>query len=97
MAGVNIINIYTPIIFEEISKKGGSSDLSATTQSYFIGVSGFFGAIFAAFTVLKFSRRMIFIGGHTIIGISMLSIGMFIDLGSPNACLVFMCISVITF
>ena len=97
MAGVNIINIYAPTIFERIKKSGGNSTLSATSQSYFIGVSGFFGAILAAFTVLKFSRRAIFISGHSIIGVCMLSIGLFIDLKNANACLIFMCVAVVTF
>ena len=97
MAGVNVINIYTKVIFDAIEKEGGVSSLSAKTQSYFIGISGFFGAICAGFTVLYFSRRTIFIGGHSIIGVCMLAIGLFIDLGKPEICLVFMCIAVITF
>jgi hypothetical protein len=97
IAGVNIINIYTTTIFEFISASGASSKLSAKTQSYFIGISGFFGAILAAFTINKFSRRAIFLGGFGIIGICMLSIGLFIDISKPDLCLAFMCVAIITF
>ena len=40
---------------------------------------------------------MIFVCGHSIIGVCMLSIGLFIDIGKPDLCLAFMCVAVITF
>ena len=97
MAGVNIINIYTSTIFEDIALKGAKSSLSPKTQTYFIGISGFVGAILAAFSVQNLTRRQIFIGGHSIIGVCMLLIGLFDDLNSPNPLLFFMCIAIIIY
>lgn len=43
--------------------------------------------------MLKLSRRMLFIGSFGIIGICMLGIGLFVDIGNGNLCLVFIVIA----
>lgn len=78
MAGVTFIITFGNYVFEEIAKSGAKSSLTTLQQASFIGVSSFIGAILAGLVVKFFSRRGLFIGGSTIIGVSMILIGVFI-------------------
>lgn len=74
MAGVNVLTIYASSIFEDCAKGGGPAYFSSKACTYFTGMAGFLGAFLSNFTIKKFSRKQIFFGGHTTIGINLLLI-----------------------
>ena len=97
MSGINIINSYSSNIFDEIAKKGAVSALTPSQQNLYIGLSGFTGAAFAGMTVSALSRRMIFIGGHVVMGFLLFLVALFIDLGDPNLTLMCICLFIVVF
>ena len=97
MAGCNIVNMYSTIIFEGIASQSDSVPLTPTACSYFIGCSGFVGAIFAAFTCLYFTRRTVFIGGHVSMGIANIVCGVCVNQHNEIGALLGMCVMVISF
>jgi hypothetical protein len=97
MGGVNIINIYAKNIFDSISAQGGQSSLSEQAQVSLVGLSNFIGAFVATFTVLYFTRRVLFIGGFCIIGFCMLLIAVLIPKKQPDLVLLSMSIAIIIF
>jgi len=72
MAGINILTVYATSIFNDCANGGGPASFSPKACTYFTGIAGFFGAFLSNFTVKKFTRRQLFIGGHVSIGINLL-------------------------
>ena len=98
MSGINIVNIYATTIFEDIQKASTTpATLTPTACSYFIGIAGITGAIISAFTCLYLTRRMVFIGGHVLMGISLVGVAVFINLNMQIPVLICMCCMIIAF
>ena len=72
MAGINILTVYATSIFEACADGGGPASFSPKACTYFTGMAGFLGAFLSNFTVKKYTRRIVFIGGHVSIGINLL-------------------------
>ena len=94
MSGVNIINGYSTQIFDKIGEDG---TFSTSQKNYFVGCSGFLGAFFSNFTVAFLTRRTILIGGHTLMGIFLLLIAIFIVQKNPDATIYSMSAFIISF
>jgi len=98
MSGINIINVYAPTIFTEIKDKTQTTGgLSPIQNVYFVGAAGFVGAVLANFIVAYLSRRALFIGGHLLMGIFLVSVAICINYEQPILILLSMCSFIIVF
>ena len=97
MAGINILTVYATSIFDDCAKGGGPASFSPKACTYFTGMSGFLGAFLSNFSVKRFSRKQIFIGGHVSIGVNLLLVAICIINNQGNLVLLFMCLSYISF
>jgi predicted MFS family arabinose efflux permease len=96
MSGINILNIYSKTIFEDVKDAGGAASFSPKGCTYFIGIAGFLGAFLSNFTVKYLTRRQVFIIGHINMGICLLLVAVFTVTNHGNLVLLFMCLFVIS-
>jgi hypothetical protein len=58
MTGINVINVYTETIFEDIQNQSGDkSGLTPIQCTYFMGVANFVGACMGPLTLSLMKRR----------------------------------------
>ena len=91
MGGVSIIGIFATTIFDNVHKGQLLISLSLKTELFYIGLSGFIGAVLGLWTVKYLTRRAIFIGGHLIMAVQLFFVGHFIDTKQPELALMNMC------
>jgi len=96
MSGINILNVYAETIFTDVANAGGAAAFSPKACTYFLGMSGLLGAFLSNFTVKNVTRRQVFIGGHTCIGICLLLVAIFTVSNHGNLVLIFMCLFIIS-
>ena len=94
MSGVNIVNGYPNQIFDKIGQEG---TYSTSQKNYFVGCSGFLGALTSQFAVAYLKRRTIMIGGQTLMAILLLMIALFIVNKKPDATIYSMSAFIFTF
>lgn len=97
IAGNGIVNIFSTLIFDGITRMGGVSVLTTKQADYLVGFSGVVGAIVSFWSVPYFSRRTIFVGGHLIMGILLFLLGYFIESRKQDLVIFFLCIFLITY
>lgn len=97
IAGNGIVNIFSTLIFDGITRMGGVSVLTTKQADYLVGFSGLVGAIVSFWSVPYFSRRTIFVGGHLIMGILLFLLGYFIESRKQDLVIFFLCIFLITY
>jgi hypothetical protein len=80
MSGANVLNGYSANIFKSIEQSSGGVKgyFTVTEAGYFIGLSGFIGALLGIFTVPYFTRRALLIGGHLLMGAFLLLVAVLI-------------------
>ena len=93
-AGINIVNVYSMVIFEKL---GDDLPYTPKTGTYFVGFAGFIGAFFAPITFLSLSRRANFIGSHMVFLVFLLVIYATIKLKQPIVVLVSIVLVIIVF
>ena len=75
LSGQSVICIYSTAIFEMMTSRGAISRYQVKQENSFIGYTAVIGAMLSYFTVSYFSRRVLFIGGHFIMGVLMFLTG----------------------
>lgn len=75
LAGVNLVNQYAFFIYstlnDSILDSGKPEVIHTSTCVYIVGIFGFLGSLTALGTVKGLTRRIFFIGGHSLIGASL--------------------------
>jgi MFS family permease len=97
LAGVNLVNQYAKYIYTTLNSTIESPSISASSCTYIVGVFGFLGSLTALLTVKGLTRRKFFIGGHTLIAISL---GLCIFFSAENLTLGFLishCFMIVSF
>ena len=79
MTGIGIINIFSTAIFENVHKAAVNHKLTLSQENYYIGLSGFSGAVLSLWSIRLLSRRAIFIGGHFVMMILLFLVAYYID------------------
>jgi hypothetical protein len=92
IAGNGIVNIFSTLIFDGITRMGGVSVLTTKQENYLVGFSGLIGAVLSFWSVTYFSRRTIFVGGHFIMGVLLFLVGYFIESRQQDLVIFILCI-----
>lgn len=97
MSGIGVVNIYCITIFDALQRKGAISRLTAIEDSYYIGLSGFVGAVLSYYTVSLLSRRAVFIGGHLCMAVLLFATAYFVQIRQAELVLLTMSSFVVVF
>lgn len=76
MTGLNAINGYSNTLVDKLNK-GGSFPFTPSEATYFLGVSGFVGAIIGPAIISRLGRKMNFLIGQGSMGVAMTLMGVF--------------------
>lgn len=88
MSGICLVNGFVILIFDKLNglnqSHGKMIRYTSKQDSYIVGFANIFGAIASYYTIKIFSRRMIFIGGHFIMGCVLVISGYFYYMNQPE-------------
>lgn len=76
MTGLNAINGYSNTLVDKLNQ-GGSFPFTPSEATYFLGVSGFVGAIIGPAVISRLGRKANFLYGQGSMGIAMTLMGVF--------------------
>lgn len=68
-SGIGIVQLFCAGIFDSIQKLGGHSMFTLKQQVYYIGGAAFVGSVLSYYSVMLFSRKALFVGGHFVMGL----------------------------
>lgn len=95
ISGICLVNGFVILIFDKLNgfnqAHGKLVRYTSKQDSYIVGFANIIGAIASYYTIKTFSRRVIFIGGHFIMGAVLIVSGYFVYIDQPELVLFGFC------
>ena len=91
LTGFQAIMLYSNIIFSGILS-GGNATITARQGTYIIAAVNFIASFISIGTVRIAGRRTLLLGGHFLVALCHLLIGLFIILGSGHGVIIMTCL-----